>query len=134
MGGVVGLVQSARATFQALPESADMEQRVRAGIDALARDLIMAGAGSKHGSADPCNDDVSLWPDHGSAISIVYVPRAQTTPVTHTYYLDTDSNDARLRAHTRGREPHQDPGRRSRRQPAVRVLRRRFGATRCVGL
>jgi hypothetical protein len=90
MGGVVGLVQSARATFQALPESADMEQRVRAGVDALARDLIMAGAGSKHGSADPCNDDVSLWPDHGSAISIVYVPRAQTTPVTHTYYLDTD--------------------------------------------
>ena len=104
MGALVGLVQGAQETFQALPEAADVEQRVRAGVDALARDLIMAGAGRQHGSLDPCDDEVSLLPYRSNAISILYVPRAQTMSTTRTYYLDTDpsTNTSELRRNDDG--------------------------------
>ena len=39
---LIGPVQDA---FQVQPETSDLQQRVRVGIDALQRDLLMAGAG-----------------------------------------------------------------------------------------
>jgi hypothetical protein len=90
MGALVGLLHGAQGTFQALPEAADMEQRLRAGVDALSRDLLMAGAGRQHGSLDPCEDEVSVLPSRSDAISIVFVPRSQTGSLTRTYYLDSD--------------------------------------------
>ena len=90
MGAALGVADTARRTFQLLPEAADVEQRARAGLDALARDLVMAGAGRHHGSADRCLDDVSIWPVGPDAISILYRPRGQTSVVTRTYFLFED--------------------------------------------
>jgi prepilin-type N-terminal cleavage/methylation domain-containing protein len=41
----LALVRPAHDAFQVQPETADLQQRTRAGIDALQRDLLMAGAG-----------------------------------------------------------------------------------------
>jgi prepilin-type N-terminal cleavage/methylation domain-containing protein len=41
----LSLVKPAHDAFQVLPETADLQQRARVGIDALQRDLVMAGAG-----------------------------------------------------------------------------------------
>jgi type II secretory pathway pseudopilin PulG len=43
IGGMAGRIQ---ATFASEPEAADMQQRLRVSADALARDLLNAGAGS----------------------------------------------------------------------------------------
>ena len=42
----LSLIGPAHAAFQVQPESADLQQRARVGIDALQRDLLMAGAGT----------------------------------------------------------------------------------------
>ena len=44
-GGVFTLLNPIQGTFQAQPEVSDMLQRLRVGVDALTRDLLMAGAG-----------------------------------------------------------------------------------------
>ena len=41
----LSMIGPAHDAFQAQPETADLHQRVRVGIDALQRDLVMAGAG-----------------------------------------------------------------------------------------
>jgi prepilin-type N-terminal cleavage/methylation domain-containing protein len=41
----LSLIQPAHEAFQVQPESSDLHQRTRVGIDALQRDLLMAGAG-----------------------------------------------------------------------------------------
>jgi prepilin-type N-terminal cleavage/methylation domain-containing protein len=41
----LALVRPAHDAFQVQPETADLQQRARVGIDALQRDLLMAGAG-----------------------------------------------------------------------------------------
>lgn len=43
--GAVSMMGSAHDAFQVQPETADLQQRARAGIDALHKDLLMAGAG-----------------------------------------------------------------------------------------
>ncbi|MBI1874945.1 MAG: hypothetical protein HYS05_13805 [Acidobacteria bacterium] len=45
------LLNPARAIFQLQPEMADMQQRMRVGLDALQRDLLAAGAGLDWGEA-----------------------------------------------------------------------------------
>ena len=87
MGAVVTFADSARRTYQRLPEAADLEQRLRAGADSLTRDLVMAGSGRKHGSSDPCANDVSVWPAGSDEITVLYVPRGQTAAVSRTYYV-----------------------------------------------
>lgn len=42
---VIVLIHPARSAFRLEPEAADLQQRLRVGIDALARDLASAGAG-----------------------------------------------------------------------------------------
>lgn len=47
---VFGLLLSARGSFAAEPEVADLQQRLRVGADTLSKDLLMAGAGAYLGS------------------------------------------------------------------------------------
>lgn len=97
-GGVLTLVNPVRGIFQAQPQVSDMQQRLRVGVDALTKDLIMAGAGTDAGfpagalnsvfapvlpyRIGDVDDDrarnVSYRPD---TISIMYVPStpSQTT-------------------------------------------------------
>lgn len=95
-GSIFAIVNPAHGTFQAQPEVSDMQQRLRVAVDAIQRDLIMAGAGTYSGSGvgalgnffspilphsvgtlvpgDPDNPDPT-------AITIMYVPptSSQTT-------------------------------------------------------
>ena len=77
-GSMFDFVHSARGVFEIDLERADMHQRVRVGMDALFRDLVMAGAGLqipavvpfRRGLVDP-DPPESGFPDR---ISVVYVP------------------------------------------------------------
>lgn len=51
IGSIFGMMNPAQGTFQTQPEAADMQQRLRVGIDALHKDLLMAGAGTYSGAA-----------------------------------------------------------------------------------
>ena len=91
VGGAFELAAPAQRMFQAQPEAADMQQRMRVAVDALRRDLVMAGAGTYAGPAlGPLNDIVAPVmplrafgdaPDQAQniffrsdAISFLYVP------------------------------------------------------------
>jgi hypothetical protein len=97
-GAVFQLMNPAQGTFQAQPEVSDMQQRMRVGVDVLAHDLVMAGAGSYAGAApgalynffapimpyrrgDLNNDPTSNVFYRSDTISLLYVPPtpAQTT-------------------------------------------------------
>lgn len=106
-GAVFSLMNPAHGTFQAQPEVSDMQQRVRVAVEALQRDLIMAGAGTysgtkqgslgnffatilpdREGSATPdppgtfkCTTNFCDALDGSDTITIMYVPPtpAQTT-------------------------------------------------------
>ena len=56
----LSLVGPVHDAFQVQPESSDLQQRVRVGIDALQRDLLMAGAGMyAAGSVGPLHQAVA---------------------------------------------------------------------------
>jgi hypothetical protein len=91
IGGAFELAAPAQRLFQAQPEAADMQQRMRVAVDALRRDLVMAGAGTYAGPAlGPLSDIVAPvlpfrafgdTPDQAQniffrsdAISFLYVP------------------------------------------------------------
>jgi hypothetical protein len=97
-GAVFSLLTPSQGTFQAQPEVADMQQRLRVGVDSLAKDLVMAGAGSYLGTSagaltnyfapvmpyrigDLANDPAAEVFFRSDAISVVYVPPtpSQTT-------------------------------------------------------
>jgi hypothetical protein len=98
-GGILTLMSPVRGIFDAQPEMSDMQQRLRVGVDALAKDLIMAGAGTYAGSPagalngvfapvlpyriGDVNDDrarnVFYRPD---TISIMYVPPTPSQATT----------------------------------------------------
>ena len=60
VAGAFELAAPAQRMFQAQPEAADMQQRMRVAVDALRRDLVMAGAGTYAGPAlGPLNDVVA---------------------------------------------------------------------------
>jgi len=101
---ILGLSLRAQGTFQAQPEVSDMHQRLRVGIDALVKDLLMAGAGLPPGTVAPVTPARAGDADLGilyraDAISMLYVPWAAMTPASHTYYLDRDltTNTPQLR-------------------------------------
>jgi prepilin-type N-terminal cleavage/methylation domain-containing protein len=48
---VFELVNPAQGTFQTQPEASDLQQRLRVGVDALQKDLVMAGAGTYAGQS-----------------------------------------------------------------------------------
>ena len=94
---VLGLILPAQSTFHAQPEISDMHQRLRVGIDALAKDLIMAGAGLPRSTVAPVVPyrvgEQDSDPDAGvfyrpDAVTSVYVPWAETAAASHTYYLE----------------------------------------------
>ncbi len=84
-GAVFSLVIPAEGTFQAQPEVADMEQRMRVAVDALTRDLVMGSAVLPY-RAGPVNPDPpgSVFDDR---ITVVLTTPLDTTPSSRTYYL-----------------------------------------------
>lgn len=91
VGGMLTLMSPVHGIFHAQPEVSDMQQRLRVGVDALAGDLMMAGAGTYAGSSAGAlnmvfapvlpfrigerNDDRARNVLYRSdAISIMYVP------------------------------------------------------------
>jgi hypothetical protein len=96
---VVALAVPARRTFQAQPEISDLHQRLRVAVDALTRDLRMAGAGVAPDAA-PAVMPYRVGPREGDpdrgvfyrpgVVSMMYVPAADTIAVSRTYYLRPD--------------------------------------------
>jgi prepilin-type N-terminal cleavage/methylation domain-containing protein len=91
VGAAFQLAAPAQRMFQAQPEAADMQQRMRVAADSLRRDLVMAGAGTYAGRAlGPLTDSIAPVmplrafgdsPDQlrnvffrSDAISFLYVP------------------------------------------------------------
>lgn len=50
-GAIFSIMNPAQGTFQVQPEVSDLQQRLRVGIDALQKDLVMAGAGTYNGDS-----------------------------------------------------------------------------------
>jgi hypothetical protein len=87
-------IQHAQGSFQAQPERADMQQRLRVAIDALTRDLLLAGAGLPMGTAAvlPSRDgdvDIGVFyrPD---AVTVRYAPWDAPDTATTTYHVRRD--------------------------------------------
>jgi prepilin-type N-terminal cleavage/methylation domain-containing protein len=82
-GAVFQLLNPARLTFQAQPELADLQQRLRVGVETLTQDLLMAGAGPDMGPASGplAGFFAPVLPQGNDAITLIYVPvtAAQTT-------------------------------------------------------
>jgi hypothetical protein len=96
---LLDLIDRTRGSFQAQPERADMHQRLRVGVDALMKDLSMAGAGLQPFAVAPVmpyragarDDD----PDFGvfyrpDAITVLYIPWGESIVASHTYHLRND--------------------------------------------
>lgn len=57
MAAVFEAVHPAYGAFRTEPETTDVQQRLRAGVEALSRDLVLAGGGAHHGAqSGPLND------------------------------------------------------------------------------
>jgi prepilin-type N-terminal cleavage/methylation domain-containing protein len=79
-GAVFAVMNPAYGPFHAQPEAIDMAQRLRVSVDAINRDLVIAGAGtrkyfpsvlpSRRGPLSPDSSDAYF----GDRISILYVP------------------------------------------------------------
>ena len=99
-GAIFAMMNPAEGTYQAQPEAADLQQRMRIGVDVLTKDIIMAGAGTymganagalynffapimpyRSGDLDP--DPASGVYYRADTISLMYVPPtpAQTTVI-----------------------------------------------------
>jgi prepilin-type N-terminal cleavage/methylation domain-containing protein len=96
--GIFAVMNPAHGTFQTQPEVADMQQRLRVGVDTLYKDLLMAGAGAYSGTqagslgnffapilpykqgANPTMDDGALR-YRTDGITLMYIPQtvAQTS-------------------------------------------------------
>ena len=116
MGSIFMLMSPVRGIFHTQPEVSDMQQRLRVGVDALARDLIMAGAGTYAGSpagalnsmfapvlpyriGDVKDDrarNVFYRPD---TISIMYLPPSPSQTTT-AEAMRTTATQVKLAAHS----------------------------------
>jgi hypothetical protein len=121
-GAVFHMMNPAQGTFQAQPEVADMQQRLRVGIDSLQKDLLMAGAGTYVGASagaltnffapimpyrmGTLNSDISAEvyyrPD---TISIMYVP---PTPAQTTIRSEMPSTSSELKVTAQANCPKND--------------------------
>ena len=112
--GVFAVLSPSRSIGETQPEFADMQQRLRVGVDTLLRDLVMAGAGAYTGSTTgglvghfapimPFRRGSSAAYDDGpgvfraDAATVVYVPStaSQTTvraPMTDATSVDIGSD------------------------------------------
>jgi hypothetical protein len=88
-----GIINAARAVFESDLERADMQQRARGSMDALFRDLVMAGAGGLAPAVAPYRRGASNPDPPGTAfsdrLSVLYAPPdpAAGARVTFTYAL-----------------------------------------------
>jgi hypothetical protein len=103
VGGIFAVVNPGGGTYAAQIETSDMQQRLRVGVDALRRDLLMAGAGTYTASAlgsllnvlapilpHTVGTLVPGSPDSPdpAAITIMYVPPTAAQSTTRTDLLD----------------------------------------------
>lgn len=92
---MLGLVNSARGAFEIDLERADMQQRARVSMDALIRDLLMAGAGRQVPPIAPYRRGLSSPDPPGSVfvdrVSLTYVPPDAAVAVTTTYARRVDA-------------------------------------------
>jgi hypothetical protein len=92
-GSMFGIINAARAVFESDLERADMQQRARVSMDALFRDLVMAGAGGLAPAVAPYRRGTTNPDPPGSAfsdrLSVMYAPPdpAAGTRLTSTYAL-----------------------------------------------
>lgn len=94
-GSMFAFVHSAQHVFEIDLERADMQQRARVSMDALFRDLLMAGAGLQVPAVAPFRRGVNNPDAPGSAfanrVSVRYVPPDAAQAVTITYSWGTDA-------------------------------------------
>jgi hypothetical protein len=109
-GAVLLVVQPLQGMFQAQLEVTDLQQRLRAAVDAMSRDLVMAGAGSTAGATPGplAQVEAPVLPyRHGAVgddpranifyradtITLRYVQSTASQPAiaSHTYYLRPDA-------------------------------------------
>ena len=117
-GSVFSMLNPAHGTFQAQPEAADMQQRLRVAADMVQKDFVMAGAGTYSGSMVGTLDNYfapvlphrvgTITPDApgtfranplcplscSSAVTIMYVP---TTTAQTTIRTDMPNESAELK-------------------------------------
>ena len=91
MATVFGVMNPVQGMFDAQPELSDMQQRLRIGVDALAKDLLMARVPVLPYRAGQRNSD----PDSGifyrhDTITLVSVPWEDAAVTSHTYYLKSE--------------------------------------------
>jgi prepilin-type N-terminal cleavage/methylation domain-containing protein len=96
MSSMFGIVDSARTVFEIDLERSDMQQRARVSLDALFRDVVMAGAGAQLPALAPfrrgeMNADLP-GSAFGDRLSVRYLPpdAAPVDVVTITYALRID--------------------------------------------
>ena len=92
---MLGLVNSARGAFEIDLERADMQQRARVSVDALIRDLVMAGRGGQVPAVAPFRRGMTNEDVPGAAfadrLSIRYEPPDAGAAVTVTYARRVDA-------------------------------------------
>lgn len=91
MGALFGVTTPELGVFDVQMELSDMQQRLRIGVDTLAKDLLLAGAPVMPYRVGQRNND----PDAGvfyrhDTISLVSAPWEGATIRSHTYYLRSD--------------------------------------------
>jgi type II secretory pathway pseudopilin PulG len=98
-GALCAVVIPARDAFAKHPETADMHQRLRVAVDALTRDLQIAGAGLALETSPPVMPyrvgALGSDPDAGvfyrpGVVSVASVPSSDGVFVSRTYYLRID--------------------------------------------
>jgi hypothetical protein len=92
MAAIVGMTNPLQGMFEAQLELADVQQRLRIGVDALAKDLMMAGVPVLPYRAGPLHS----YPGSGilyrdDTITLVSAPWDDAAPTSDTYYLRSDS-------------------------------------------
>lgn len=94
-GSMFSFVHAARHVFEIDLERSDMQQRARVSMDALYRDLVMAGAGVQTPAVAPFrrgdnNPDLpgSVFADR---LSVRYVPPDAAQAITITYAIGADA-------------------------------------------
>ena len=96
MAAALALAHPAHAAFRVQLEAVDVTQRLRAAVDVLTRDILMAGSGLPSGEAG-----VAPYGTGGadSGLTVRYVPEAGAGAVVRSYYLriDADANVSELR-------------------------------------
>jgi hypothetical protein len=92
MGAVLGVMGPLQRLFDTQPEYADVHQRMRAGVDALMKDLLAAGPPVMPYRAGVRRHDPAVGVFYrADTITLVPVPWDDPDGRSHTYYLKNDA-------------------------------------------